>query len=102
MATRAKIVKTLNEVVKPYCTADWCILKEMISCSHTDPRLFIQLKCIERFKYEESERLKTDIGENAAHMEWVVQGYAKAFAEFYHEDLTPNQIYDKIEKHLKK
>lgn len=102
MTSKARIVKKINEVVKPYCCAEWCLLKEMLACSHTDPRLFIQLKCVEHFKYEESERKGKDIGWDVAHMEWVVQGYAKLFAKHYDEELTAEQVYEKILKDIEK
>jgi hypothetical protein len=102
MASKAKIIKKLDEVVKPYCCNGYCILKEMVACSHSDPRLFVQLKCVEHFKYEESETQKKDIGWDEAHMEWVARGFAKAFADYYDEDLTAEQIYQKIIENSKK
>jgi len=95
---KSKIAKKINEVVKPYCNAEWCLLKEMLACTHGEPRLFVQFKCIEHFKYEESERRGKDIGWDSASMEWVAQGYAKDFAEQYNEDLTAEQIYQNILK----
>ena len=102
MASKAKIIKKIDEVVKPYCQNEWCLLKEMLCCSHTDPRLYSQLKCVEIFKFDEGKRLNKDIGWNEAHMEWVVNGYAKAFADFYSEELTAEYIYQKIIENTKK
>ena len=102
MTTKAKFAQKLHEVVKPYCKAEWCLLKEILVCSHSDARFLVQLKCVEHFKYEESERQNRDVGWEDAHMEWVACGYSKAFAEFYDEDLTAEQIYEKIVKSLAK
>ena len=43
-----------------------------------------------------------DIGWENAHRLWVERGMAKAFAELYDEDLTAEQIYEKIIKACKK
>lgn len=97
MASKAKLIKKIDEVVAPYCNNNkYCILKEILVCSHKDPRFLIQLKCIEHFKYEESEKLGKDLGWDVAHVEWVAKGYANLFAEYYNEDLTAEQIYEKI------
>lgn len=101
MSVNTKLAKKIDEVVKPYCKCDWCLLKEISVCKYSDPRFFVQLKAIEHFKYEESERQGKDIGWEEAHMKWVDLGYAKAFAEYYDEDLTAEDIYDKILAHLK-
>jgi len=102
MAYNQKLAKKLNEIVNPYCTNSWCILKEILICSHTDPRFFVQLKCIEHLKFELSEKMGRDVGWEASHLEWVANGYAGLFAEYYDEDLTAEQIYEKILKSLKK
>ena len=44
---KAKLKKKLEEICKPYCTSDWCILKEMLLHTHDNLRTFIQLKMIE-------------------------------------------------------
>jgi len=97
-----KLYQKIEEVVKPYCKCDWCLLKEISACKYSDPRFFIQLKAIEHFKYEESERQGRDIGWEEAHMLWVEQGFAKEFADFYDEELTAEDIYDKILAYRKK
>ena len=97
-----QIIKKVNEVVQPYCKRDWCLLKEIMCCRYQDPRYFIQLKCVEHWKYEESEKAGTDIGWEEAHMSWVSSGCAKLFADYYMEDLTAEQIYEKIIEALRK
>lgn len=94
MAT--KLEKKINDVVRPYCKCDWCILKEILISKHTDLRFLTQLKCIEHLKWEESQTQKRDIGWKEANMMWIDLGFAEAFAEFYDEDAEPEDIYKRI------
>ena len=97
MASKGKIRKKIEEVVNIYCpNGKWCLLKEIMISKYTDPRFFVQLKCLEHFKYEESQTQGEDIGWNEAHYKWMERGFAKAFADYYDEDLTAEQIYKKI------
>ena len=96
MASKAQLAKKVNEVVCEYCKSDWCLLKEVMICKHSDSRFLVQLKCIEKFKFVLSETAKGDVGWDVAHMEWVDRGYAKRFADVYNEDLTAEQIFEKI------
>lgn len=100
MASNPKIAKKIEEVVRPYCNSEWCILKEMLVCSHSDARYFVQLKCIEHLKFELSEKIGYDVGWEASHLEWVANGYARLFAEYYDEDLTAEHIYEKLIKKI--
>lgn len=101
MATKEKLLCKLNEVVKPYCNVDWCILKEILLCNHKEPRIFVQLKCIEHCKFELSQKANQDIGWANANLYWIDSGCAKLFAQFYNEDLTAEEIYKKILENLK-
>lgn len=93
MTCKDKIQAKLDEIA---CCEGWCILKEIVKCQHSDIRFFTQLKCIEKYKFEESERQGADIGWQQAHIDWVDKGYAEAFAHIYEEDLTANEIYTEI------
>lgn len=98
----AKLAKKINEVCS--CTGDkYCLLKEILLCSHNSPRFLVQLKCIEMAKYELSQEAGNDIGWETAHIEWVSKGWAKIFAEIYteNEDLPATQIYKKIKEKCK-
>lgn len=61
-----------------------------------DPRFLEQHKCVEIFKYEESEKAGKDIGLDKAYKLWVERGYAKKFAAVYKEGMRPREIYDKV------
>jgi len=95
MKDNAKLIKKMNEVCS--CDKDkYCLLKEIICCSHNDARFLIQLKVIEIFKYNKSKELGYDLGWELSHIEWVSCGAAKKFAEVYNEDLSAVEIYKKI------
>lgn len=99
MKNKSRLIKKLNEVCD--CKNKYCLIKEIILCSHQDPRFLIQLKCIEIFKWEESEKQRDDIGWDEAHVEWVAKGYAKRFAELYVEDMPAEELYSKIKDSMK-
>jgi hypothetical protein len=62
----------------------YCFWKEYIQHSAIiDPRYVIQLKCVEIFKYEESERQQRELTTSQTMQLWVDRGYAAAFAELY-------------------
>ena len=109
MATKNKtaLIRMVNEVCCDECKNNdsasqkiqrYCLLKEIIICSHQDPRFLAQLKCLEKFKWEESEKEGKDIGWDEAHIRWVSQGYAKKFADLYSEDMNPKDLYTKIKE----
>lgn len=102
MATKnkAKLVKLINKVACKACQNEetYCLLKEIVICSHQDVRFLSQLKCVEHWKYEESERAKKDVGWDNAHMSWVSNGLAKLFAELYDEDKDPDELYKELIK----
>lgn len=75
------------------CNDGYCFFRRLVETMHPDVRLLVQFKCIEKFKWEESERRKEDIGWHNAGMQWVENGYAKRFADVYDENLTVKEIY---------
>lgn len=98
--TTQKIAQKIDEVVCPYCDHNWCILKELCISKKTDIRMLIQLKCIEHLKFEESQTVGRDIKWATAHQIWIDRGFADAFAKYYDENLTAEQIYEKILKNF--
>lgn len=84
--------KLLKELCPGHCQ-EYCFLKAFFELSNFDQRMLIQLKCIEKFKYEEGERQKNDIGwENATRL-WIDKGYALKFSEIYNPELSVNENY---------
>ena len=98
MASKTQVAKVVNEVVKPYCTSNWCLLKEIMICKHSDSRFIIQLKCIEKFKFILSEKASEDVGWDVAFEKWTDLGYATLFANHYNEEITSEQLFIKITK----
>jgi hypothetical protein len=99
-----KLKSKVNEVVRPYCKSEWCLLKEITCSSHDEAwiRNLLQLKCLEIFKLEQSEIDGVDIGWQETHLRWVANGWAKAFADSYQESKTAEQIYSEIKLELSK
>lgn len=74
----------------------YCILKEIVLNSGMSDRLLVQLKCIEKFKYERSAVLGRDIGWEEAHKEWIREGYSEKFRKIYSEGRSFRNIYPAI------
>ena len=87
------IVEDICESCPP---GKYCILKEIVLHSGISDRLLIQLKCIEKFKYEKSASLGRDIGWEEAHRAWVGEGYSKKFGKFYADGMSFREIYTSI------
>ena len=74
----------------------YCTLREFILQLAKDPRLLVQIKCIEKYKWSLSKEVGKDIGWNGAGEAWVEKGLAKRFSELYNEDKSINQLYKEI------
>ncbi len=61
----------------------WCTLLELEVASHRDPRMLIQFKCIEKYKYILSQNAGHEIQLNEATERWISDGHAKKFGEIY-------------------
>jgi hypothetical protein len=61
----------------------WCTLLELEVASHRDPRMLIQFKCIEKYKYVLSEDAGHEIHLNEATERWIAEGFARKFGEIY-------------------
>jgi hypothetical protein len=72
------------------------ILKEFLKSSPPSPRLLLQLKAMDKFKYEVSKRLDKDLGWTIIMGMWVEYGWAKKFADCYVEGIKFNVLYKKI------
>ena len=83
----------------PYCT-----FIEVYLHSHSrdlDPRMIIQTKCIEKFKYDKSKEYNRNIEWREIHEMWINEGYAQIFAELYKEDMFVETLYSQIIAHKK-
>lgn len=95
MISQKKFLRVIDEISEESCECKhgFCFFREFVKNCHPDIRLLIQLECIFKFKYEESERQKFDIGNEKAMLIWVESGLAKRFAEVYNDNLTFKEIY---------
>lgn len=78
------------------CDKPYCFLKVFLEHQHPDPRILCQFKCIDIFKWEESEKAGYDIGLRQAGFMWCEgagKSWAAAFSHVYEEDELPVEIY---------
>lgn len=71
----------------------YCTLKEILIRAPRDVRVLVQIKCIEKFKYERSADAKKDIGWEEAFRLWVDEGHAAAFARHFDEGAHFGEVY---------
>ncbi len=96
MKTKIEYKKFLDELVSEYCSnSQYCLFKEFLISSHPDPRMLLQLKCLEKYKYE---KLQKDINWSETLLKWVENGYAKKFGTLFSEnpDISFKEIYFKL------
>lgn len=87
----------VNDLCSGCCSPDkYCTLKEVLVRAPRDARTMVQIKCIEKFKYERSKRDKKDIGWNEAVRMWIDEGYADRFVEGYREGVRLDDLYYKV------
>jgi hypothetical protein len=77
-------VKFLEDLVCDYCPPNhYCLLKEYLVGLQTDPRMLLQLKCLEKYKYELCSKLGQELNWDEAILKWIEAGFAKKFADLY-------------------
>ena len=87
------VVEDISESCPP---GKYCILKEIVLNSGMSDRLLVQLKCIEKFKFEKSSYFGRDIGWEEAHKEWIKEGCSEKFRQLYSEGVSFREIYPLI------
>lgn len=91
----------LEDLCCEYCEPKrYCILKEFLVSLHPSPRVLVQLKLIDKFKWTLSEKAKKDVGWTEAIAQWIEGGCAKKFAECYDEEdnVSISSLYKKVTK----
>lgn len=87
----------LDDICEEHCNSNkYCILKEFLTLSHHSPRLLMQMRCIEKYKWTISEKANKDVGWADAFNKWVEDGYAKKFGDLYTEEIKFAALYKKI------
>ncbi len=79
----------------PYCTLVEFFL-HILSQDGDRERTLVQIKCVEKYKYELGIKYSKEFVWNDAFMEWVSNGLSKRFAEVYDPELTLIEIYNKV------
>ena len=93
-AEKVEYRRLLDEIGEDYCKAGtYCIFKEFLIAAHPSRRLLVQLKSVDKIKFERSEKAGYNIGWEAAMRLWVDEEYAKHFADAYHDQKHFNEIY---------
>ena len=67
--------------------------------SGIEDRTAMQIKMIEKFKYDWSQECGTDLGWDEATKRYVDQGYAKKFADLWSPDVHVRTLYSKLKNH---
>jgi hypothetical protein len=84
----------LDDLCSEYCDeGHYCILKEFLVSSHPSPRLLMQIKCVDKFKYERGVQEEREIGWTEAFEIWAEEGLATKFSAIYDETLKFRQVY---------
>jgi hypothetical protein len=87
----------LNDLCSDYCSPDhYCILKEFFVHSTPSPRLLMQMKCVEKFKYERSQRAGRELTWAEAMQQWIDEGLANKFSTVYKDDVKFRDLYKTI------
>lgn len=90
--------QVLDEICED-CTKDYCTLKELLlhDAKYND-RMVLQIKAVEKFKYEEGVRIRREVTWQDAWELWMERGYAAKFAEVYKEEMHFKELYAAIMK----
>jgi len=85
--------KLINELTCDHCNNNYCFIKVFLELLHPEPIVLVQLKCIEFFKWEQSEKVGYDIGWEEAGLRWAMDGYASAFRDVFNDSLSVKDNY---------
>lgn len=89
---RERIRDMINEIA--CCPAHhYCTLKEILCRAPRQAREILQIKCVEKFKYERSEREQREVDWPEAFDLWIREGHAESFAQVFREGLPFNELY---------
>ena len=73
----------------------YCLLKLLVSSGISEMQAE-QYKCIDRLKYERSEKEGKDIGMEAATEIWIKEGFAERFRKVYRDGMTNGELYNLV------
>ena len=87
-----------RELIEDLCSdccrpGHYCTLKEITARAPRDARTMLMIKCIEKVKYERSQKVGHDIGWNEAFHVWVQEGLADRFSRVYQPGIRLDALY---------
>ena len=85
----------IQELAEEKCDGDYCFFKLIFKHCRVEQRTVVQMKCLEKFKYEQSANEGRDIGRYETMMRWVDRGFAESFDKEYGPNKTLSEIYSK-------
>ena len=94
---KIKLKNLINEIVETCHNKEgYCFVKEFLLYLSQDPRVIIQIKLIEKYKFEKSHEEHMDIGWDGAFKRWIDSGLAEKIAKLYDEDKSFLKLYKEI------
>ena len=84
----------INDICSGCCSHDhYCTLKEILIRVPRDARTLLQIKCIEKMKYERSVDHSRGVDWDEALDIWIDEGYAARFSDLYRDDIRLAELY---------
>ena len=91
---KAEYRRLLDEIGSDYCKGNpYCLFKEFLVSTHPSRRLLVQLKCCDKYKFQESEKEGKDIGWDQTIARWMSNGYATKFSRMYDDKKSSSEIF---------
>jgi len=74
----------------------YCTLKEILCAAPRQTREILQIKCVEKFKYERGPQVRREVDWQEAFELWVSEGHAARFAHCYRDGIHFAELYREI------
>ena len=89
----------LEDISHGCCPAHhYCTLKEILIRLPSNQRTLLQIKCIEKLKYERSVADKRGYDWDEAIDIWIDEGYAERFSDLYRDGIRLAELYPALLK----
>tara|TARA_R110000824_G_C15224690_1_gene677854 strand:- start:1333 stop:1689 length:357 start_codon:yes stop_codon:yes gene_type:complete len=63
----------------------YSFFRQYVEAQHPSPRVLIQMKCLEHFKWDLNRESSAELSWNEVSIRWADEGYAEAFRYVYDE-----------------
>ena len=88
-----KNAKLLDEIcLEDGCNREYCFLKDLMLHNGLEDKMVMQLKLVNKFKYDWSKEAGHDIGYEATLQRWTAEGYAKRYTEYWNSNEHTHHI----------